>query len=73
MISHDFRHQQRYLVRRVELARLLPGVGGEHTDEIFIDEAENVVILLAVHRYDLYQLDEVADGLSLCAGAVAEF
>ena len=72
MVRDDFGHEQGHLVRRVELASLLSGVCGEHADEVFVDEAQHVVVLPAVHRNDLDQLDEAADGLCLRAGAVAE-
>ena len=70
---HDFRHQQRNLVGRIELARLFAGIGGKHTDKIFIDEAQHIIALLAVHRNILDQVQQAADGFGLGAGAVAQF
>ena len=73
MACHDFGHQQRNLVGRIELARLFAGIGGKHTDKIFIDEAQHIIALLAVHRNILDQVQQAADGFGLGAGAVAQF
>ena len=70
---HNFGHQQRNLMGRVELARLFAGIGGKHTDKIFIDEAQHIIALLAVHRNILDQIQQTADGFGLGAGAVAQF
>ena len=72
MVGHYFGHEQRNLVGRVELARLFSGIGGKHADEVFVNEPQNVVVLPAVHGDDIYQLDKIADGLCLRAGAVAK-
>ena len=58
-------------MRRVELACLLAGVGGEVADEVLVDEAEHVVVLATVHRDVFDEVDEVASGLGLapCVGA----
>ncbi len=63
-------HEHGHLVRRIELARFLTGVGGEVADEILVDEAEHVVVLATVHRDVLNEVDEVAGGLGLasCVG-----
>lgn len=60
-------------MRRVELARLFTGVGCKVTDEVFIDEAKNIIVLLAIRRNILNQLNQFADHFSLIAGAVTEF
>ena len=64
-------HEHGHLVRRVELAGFLAGVGGEVADEILVDEAEHVVVLTTVHRDVLDEVDEVASSLGLapCVGA----
>ena len=58
---NDFRHQQGYLVRGVELTCFLSGICRKVTDKIFVDKAENIVVLLAVHRNILYQRQKPAD------------
>ena len=72
MISHDLRHQQGNLVRRIELASLLTSICGKVTDEIFINEAENVIVFFAVHRDILNQLKQVADCLGSCTRSITE-
>ena len=47
--------------------------GGKHADKIFVDEAEHVVALAAIHRNVFDKLDEFADGLGLLCCSVAEF
>ncbi len=49
MVGDDFGDEDGNLVRRVELARFFACVGGEHPDEILVDEAEDIVALAAVH------------------------
>ena len=58
---------------RVELACLFACIGGKHTDKIFVDEAQHIIALLAVHRNILDQIQQTADGFGLGAGAVAQF
>ena len=67
----DLAHEHGNLVRGVELAGLLAGVGSEIADEVLVDEAEHVVVGPAVHRDVLDEVDEVAGGLGLapCVGA----
>lgn len=60
-------HEHGNLVRGVELAGLLAGVGGEVADEVLVDEAQHVVVGPAVHRDVLDEVDEVAGGLGLAA------
>ena len=72
MVGNDFGHKQRYFVRRIELARLFARIGGKHTYQIFVYKAENVIILLAVHRNNLDQLNKLANCLRLRTRAVAQ-
>ena len=65
MIGNDFRHEQRDLVRRIELPCFLAGVGSELADEVLVDIAKNVVVLLAVHGNLIDEMDEVAYCLGL--------
>ena len=58
---------------RIKLAGLLPGVGGKIADEIFVDETENIIILLAVHRNILDKINQIADGLCPCARGLPQF
>jgi hypothetical protein len=72
MVRNDFGHEHGDLVRGVELARLFAGIGGKHADEVFIDEAEHIVALAAIHGNVFDELDQLADGLSLLGGGVAQ-
>ena len=72
MIRHDFRHEQTDFVRGVELTRLLAGVCGELADQVFINEAKHIIVLLAVHGNVLDQVDQVADCFRAAGSAVAQ-
>ena len=63
MPGDDFRHQKRHFVGRIEFAGLFARVRREVADQVFVDEAENVVILLPVHRDVFDQVDEASDRL----------
>ena len=54
-------------------ARLFTGVSCKVADEVFIDEAKNVIVLLAIRRNIFNQLNQLTDRLGLIARAVAEF
>jgi len=71
MTGDDFRHQKRHFVRRIEFAGLLARVRGEVADQVFINKAEDVVILLPVHRDIFDQVDKLTNGLGLGCGAFA--
>ena len=64
MPGHYFAHELRNFARRVELTGLLTRIGSEVANQILIDEAEGVVVLPAVHRNVLDEVDEVASGLA---------
>ena len=61
MPGHYFAHELRNFARRVELTGLLTRIGSEVANQIFVNEA---VILPAVHRNVLDEVDEVASGLA---------
>lgn len=63
MPRDDLAHEHGDLVRCVKLAGFLAGVSGDVADEVLVDEAEHVVVLPAVHRDILDEVDEVASGL----------
>ena len=63
----DLAHEHGNLVRGVELAGLFAGVGGEVADEVLVDEAQHVIVLTAIHRDVLDEVDEVAGCLGLAA------
>jgi hypothetical protein len=54
-------------MRGIELAGLFAGVDGKVADEVLVDETEHIVVLPAVHRDVLDEIDEVAGGLGLAA------
>lgn len=59
-------------MRRIELARFLAGVRGEHSYQVFIDESENVIVLASIHRNVTDKLKECLDGPCLRSGAIAQ-
>ena len=65
MPGHYFAHELRNFARRVELTGLLTRIGSEVANQIFVNEAEGIVILPAVHRN---VLDEVDEGEHTLAG-----
>ena len=73
MVRDNFRHKHGYFVRRIEFPRLLASVSGEHADQILVDEPQHVITLLAIHGYVFDELDELADGLGLFRGSIAQF
>ena len=73
MVSNNLRHHKSDLMRSVELTGFLTCVCGEVGDKIFVDEAENVVVLATVGRNIFDKLEQVVDGFGLCSGAFTEF
>ena len=72
MLGDDFRHEEGNLMRRIELARLLPRVRGEHADQILIDETEDVIVLASVHGNVPDEIEERLDGFRLRGRGVTE-
>ena len=72
MVRDDFGHEHGDLVRRIKLARLFARIGSKHADEIFVNEAEHIVALPAIHGDVLDELDEVANSLGLPRSGIAE-
>ena len=66
-------HEQRYLMRRVKLPGLFSRVGRKVADQIFVNKAQDIVVLFAVGGDILNQLNQLADGFGLAAGGVAKF
>ena len=73
MPGDDFAHQLGNLRRCVEFAGLLPRIGGEIADEIFVDEAENVIILTTIHRNVFNEVNQISRGLGLASRVGAKF
>ena len=63
VIGNNFSHQLGHFVRRIEFTGFLTGIGGKVTDEILINKAENIVVLLAVHGDIFNQLNKFTDCL----------
>ena len=59
-------------MRRIELARLLAGIGGEVANEIFIDIAQHIIVLRTVGGYVLDELDEVFQRTCLACWVLAQ-
>ncbi|CRH60387.1 Uncharacterised protein [Chlamydia trachomatis] len=72
VVSHNLAHELANFVRRVELAGLLASVRGEVGDEVFVDEAQDVVVSTAAHGDILDSVQQVTDGLRLSGGVLAE-
>ena len=72
MLRHNLRHHHRHLVGRIELARLLAGTGCKVADEVFIDVAQHIVVLRAVGRDVLDELDKPLQCLGLRTRVVAQ-
>ena len=60
-------------MRRVELPRFFARIGRKIADQIFIDEAENIIILSAIHGNVFYQINQIADGFGARAGSFSQF
>ena len=60
-------------MRGIKFSRFFPCIGGKHAYQVFIDEAEDIVILPAVHRDIFDQLDQGADRLCLRNRVLSEF
>ena len=65
MPCDDFAHQLGDLGRCVEFTGLLARIGGKIADEIFVNESEHVIILTAIHRNVLNEINQVSCGLGL--------
>ena len=49
----------------IKLTGFFTGIGGKLTDEIFIDKAQDIVVLPAIHGYILNEIKQIADGFCL--------
>ena len=57
----------------IKLTSLFASIGRKVTDQVFINKAQNIIVLFAIGRDIFDQLNQFADGLGLAAGAVAQF
>lgn len=73
MVRDDLGHKHGNLVWRVKLACFFTRIGGKHADQIFVNEAKDIIALTTIHGDVFDQMDELADGLSLLGGGVTEF
>ncbi|EJX10407.1 hypothetical protein EVA_01328 [gut metagenome] len=73
MFCHDFRHEDSYFMRRIELTRLFPCIGSKVTDQILIHIAQHVVVLTAIGGNILDQFDKPFQRLGLCRGIGTQF
>ena len=72
MVRDDLGHEYGNLVRRVELARFFTRIGSKHANEIFVDKAEHIVALPAIHRDIFDELEQLADSLGLLRGSITK-
>lgn len=70
VVCNDLGHEEGNLMRRVELTGLLPGIGSEIADQVFINEAKDIIILPAIHGNNLDEIDLVSNGLGTRTGSV---
>ena len=72
VMSHNVGHEHRHLVGCIEFASFLARVGSELRNQILVDVAQHVIILARTHGNGLNEVNEVAHGLRLRAGVIAE-
>ena len=60
-------------MRCIEFARFFACISGKHTDEIFVDKAQYVIALFAVHRNIGNQHEKVFHRIGLTGGGIAQF
>ena len=73
MVGNNFGHELRYFVRCIELTGLFARIGCKVADQVLINKAQNIIVLFAISRDILNQLNQIPDCLCLAAGAVAQF
>ena len=59
VFCHNLRHKDSYLMWRIELTSLFACIGGEVTNQIFINIAKHVIVLTAIGRNILNEFYEV--------------
>ena len=57
----------------IELACLLAGISSKFTNQILVDETKHIIVLLSVHRYVFYQVQQTFDGSRLILGGRPQF
>lgn len=50
MVRNNFRHKLRYFVWGIKLTGLFTSIGRKVTDQVFINKAQNIIILFAIGR-----------------------
>lgn len=50
MVRNNFRHKLRYFVWGIKLTSLFTSIGRKVTDQVFINKAQNIIILFAIGR-----------------------
>ena len=58
VIGDDLRHQQTNFMRSIELSGLLARIRGKLTDQIFIDEAQHIVVVASIRRHILDDIQQ---------------
>ncbi len=59
MVSHNFRHKLRYFVWGIKLTGLFTSIGRKVTDQVFINKAQNIIILFAIGR-DIFDYSRIS-------------
>ena len=59
-------------MRRIEFSCLFSCIRREFFNQIFINEAQNIVVLSAIHWNIIDQLNQIADGLGLALGIFSQ-
>ena len=57
-------------MRRIKFARFFSCIGGKIANQIFVDEAENIIVLFPVHWNILDEVNQIADCFCPCAGGL---
>ena len=72
VLCHNLRHDHCHLVRSVELTSLLAGIGSEVADKELIDVTQYVIVLRAIGRNILNELDKTLQRLCLRTWVIAQ-
>ena len=59
-------------MRRIELTGLFAGIRCKVADQVLIDKAQNIIILLAIHGNILNEVNQIPDSLCACTGTFTQ-
>ena len=73
MVGNNLGHQLRHFVRSVKFTCFFTSVGCKIADEVFINKAEDIIVLFAICRNILNQLDEITNSFCLVVCVITKF